>query len=72
MKIADALAPYKKLYDNCWEFLENYNKWMEAKIGIYDPQQIEQEVIMYYRNIIKLERIFVDFREPLAIAEAVS
>lgn len=69
--MADALAPYKKLYDNCSEFLENYDKWMNAKICTYDPEQIEQDVTMYYRNIVKLERTFVDSPAPLAIAIAV-
>jgi len=69
--VADALAPYKKLYDNCSEFLENYDKWMSAKICTYDPEQIEQDVTMYYRNIVKLERTFVDCPAPLAIAIAV-
>lgn len=69
--MADALAPYKKLYDNCSEFLENYDKWMNAKICTYDPEQIEQDVTMYYRNIVKLERTFVDCPAPLAIAIAV-
>lgn len=72
IQVADALAPYKKLYDNCSEFLENYDKWMNAKIGTYDPEQIEQDVNMYYRNIAKLERTFVDCPAPLAIATAVS
>ncbi|XP_026811506.1 dynein heavy chain 7, axonemal-like [Rhopalosiphum maidis] len=69
--VAEALAPYKKLYDNCSEFLENYDKWMNAKICTYDPEQIEQDVTMYYRNIVKLERTFVDCPAPLAIAIAV-
>lgn len=69
--MAEALAPYKKLYDNCSEFLENYDKWMNAKIGTYDPEQIEQDVNMYYRNIVKLERTFVDSPAPLAITVAV-
>jgi len=69
--VAEALAPYKKLYDNCSEFLENYDKWMNAKICTYDPEQIEQDVTMYYRNIVRLERTFVDCPAPLAIAIAV-
>lgn len=44
---------------------------MNAKIGTYDPEQIEQDVNMYYRNIVKLERTFVDCPAPLAIAVAV-
>lgn len=45
---------------------------MNAKIGTYDPEQIEQDVNMYYRNIAKLERTFMDCPAPLAIATAVN
>ncbi|XP_050432703.1 dynein axonemal heavy chain 7-like isoform X2 [Adelges cooleyi] len=69
--VADSLAPYKKLYDNCSEFLENYDKWMNAKIGTYDPEIIEQDTTLYYRNLVKLERVFYDTPAPLAIASTV-
>jgi len=45
---------------------------MNGKIGTYDPEQIEQDVNIYYRNIVKLERTFVDCSAPLAIAVAVN
>lgn len=60
------------MYDNCSEFLENYDKWMNAKIGTYDPEIIEQDTTLYYRNLVKLERVFYDTPAPLAIASTVS
>ncbi|CAH1723659.1 unnamed protein product [Aphis gossypii] len=66
--ISDSLAPYKLLYDNCSEFIVNYEKWMNATIGTYDPEQIDQNVTNYYRNLTKLERTFMKSPAPLAIA----
>lgn len=71
MKIADDLAPYKKLFTNSFEFVEKYDKWMNAKIGTYNPEQIEQDVNIIYRNIVKLESTFMDTPAPLTIATTV-
>jgi len=70
-KISDSLAPYKLLYDNCSEFIVNYENWMNATIGTYDPEQIDQNVTNYYRNLTKLERTFMKIPAPLAIATTV-
>ncbi|VVC38387.1 Dynein heavy chain, domain-2,Dynein heavy chain domain,Dynein heavy chain, P-loop containing D4 domain,P- [Cinara cedri] len=67
-KIVNALAPYKKLFINSSEFLENYNNWTNAQIGTYNPEQIEQDVNIIYRNIVKLESTFMDTPAPLTIA----
>ncbi|XP_026815944.1 dynein heavy chain 7, axonemal-like [Rhopalosiphum maidis] len=69
--ISDSLAPYKLLYDNCSEFIVNYENWMNATIGTYDPEQIDQNVTNYYRNLTKLERTFMKIPAPLAIATTV-
>lgn len=45
---------------------------MTAKIGTYNPEQIDQDVTIYYRNIAKLERTFLDKPDPLAIVKTVS
>lgn len=45
---------------------------MNALIGTYDPEQIDQDVSTYYRNITKLERTFTKVPAPLAIAKTVS
>lgn len=44
---------------------------MNATIGTYDPEQIDQNVTNYYRNLIKLERTFMKSPAPLAIATTV-
>lgn len=65
------MAPYKKLFTNSFEFVEKYDKWMNAKIGTYNPEQIEQDVNVIYRNIVKLESTFMDTPAPLTIATTV-
>jgi len=45
---------------------------MNAIIGTYDPEQIDQDVNIYYRNITKLERTFMNTPAPLTIAKTVS
>lgn len=67
-KIADSLTPYKLLYDNCSEFIVNHENWMNATIGTYDSEEIDQNVTNYYRNLSKLERTFRKNHAPLAIA----
>jgi len=41
---------------------------MNATIGTYDPEQIDQNVTNCYRNLTKLERTFMKNPAPLAIA----
>ncbi|KAG5343357.1 DYH7 protein, partial [Acromyrmex heyeri] len=69
-KLADKLAPYKRLYDTACEFLTNHENWTEAMIGSYDPEMIETETINAYRIIYKLE---TTFQEPVVkkLAETV-
>lgn len=59
-QIHDKLIPFKKLYDNSSEFIENNNLWLNSTIGSFDPEDIESDVTQYYRNIYKLEKFFVD------------
>lgn len=63
--------PYKNLYENCSEYISNHADWTNAKIGTYDPELIEQEVAIYYRNIAKLERTFINDPAPFSIANTV-
>lgn len=44
---------------------------MNATIGTYDPEQIDQNVTNYYRNLTKLERTFMKSPAPLAITTTV-
>lgn len=40
---------------------------MNTTIGTYDPEQIDQNVTNYHRNLSKLERTFMKNPAPLAI-----
>lgn len=71
-QVFDKLVPYKKLYDNAVEFFEKYNLWMNSKVGSHDPEAIETDTGLYYRNVYKLEKLFVDRPATLRLAETVS
>lgn len=43
-EVADRLAPYKKLYDAASDFLTKYDKWTTSTIGVFDPEEIENDV----------------------------
>lgn len=59
-QIHDKLAPYKKLYDNATSFLEKQDLWLNSKVGSFDPEEIDTETGVYYRNVYKLEKVFSD------------
>ncbi|KAF5288992.1 hypothetical protein FQA39_LY03871 [Lamprigera yunnana] len=59
-QIYDKLLPYKKLYDYSMNFITQHDKWINSKIGSYDPDVIETEVGTCYRNVYKLEKLFAD------------
>lgn len=44
---------------------------MNDIIGTHDPEQIDQDVTIYYRNLTKLERTFINTSAPLALAQTV-
>lgn len=52
-------------------FITNHEKWMNDNIGIHDPEQIDQDVTIYHRNLTKLERTFINTSAPLALAQTV-
>ncbi|KAH0950776.1 hypothetical protein HN011_006322 [Eciton burchellii] len=60
-QIADRLLPFKKLFDSICEYLTKYDNWINSTIGTYDPEEIDNDVGMYYRIIYKLEK---SFHEP--------
>lgn len=52
-EIADRLAPYKKLYDVACDFLTKYEKWTSSTLGIYEPEDIENEVSTAFRLFLR-------------------
>lgn len=59
-QVYDKLNPYKKLYDNSTGFLEKRDLWLNSQVGSHDPEEVETETAQYYRNVYKLEKVFVD------------
>lgn len=50
-RIADRLQPFKKLFDSTCEYLTKYDKWINSTIGIFNPEDIDNDVAQYYRSI---------------------
>ncbi|PSN56752.1 Dynein heavy chain 7 [Blattella germanica] len=59
-KLAEKLAPYKKLYENATEFIAKHDLWMNSQVGSHDPDEIDTDVGTYYRTIYKLEKVFTE------------
>ncbi|EFN75889.1 Dynein heavy chain 7, axonemal [Harpegnathos saltator] len=72
-RIADRLQPFKKLFDSACEFLTKHDKWINSMVGMYRPEDIDNDVGNFYRSrhvkkiaekekmIYKLEK---GFQEP--------
>lgn len=50
-QIADRLQPFKKFFDSTCEYLTKYDKWINSTIGIFNPEEIDNDVAQYYRFI---------------------
>lgn len=48
-QIADRLMPFKKLFDSICEYLTKYDKWMNSMVGTFWPDEIDNDVSMFYR-----------------------
>jgi len=48
-QIADRLVPFKKLFDSICEYLTKHDNWINSMIGSYDPEEIDNDVALYYR-----------------------
>lgn len=48
-EIANRLGPYKKLYDASCEFLSMRDKWLASMLGLYHPEDIDNDVSVAYR-----------------------
>ncbi|XP_049866243.1 dynein axonemal heavy chain 7-like [Pectinophora gossypiella] len=66
--VYDKLTPFKKLYDAGYEFLDKHDKWMGAKVGSYEPEDIEGDVTYYYKIVYKLEKSFAEVPDTLNLA----
>lgn len=68
----EALTPYRKLYDNAISFFDSFEKWVHSKVGSFEPEEIENELMSIYRDIMKLEKSFADHPIPRNLAGEVS
>ncbi|KAI5631027.1 dynein heavy chain and region d6 of dynein motor domain-containing protein [Phthorimaea operculella] len=70
-QLFDKLTPYKKLYDAGHEFLNKHDKWMNTKIGSFDPEEIEGDVSYLYKIVYKLEKSFAEVPDTHHLADTI-
>ncbi|XP_013422101.1 dynein heavy chain 7, axonemal isoform X2 [Lingula anatina] len=58
MQIINILKPYQNLYEQTVEFGQKYKEWMDGPMSNVNPDQVDQEVGNYWRNLYKLEKGF--------------
>lgn len=68
----EKFLPYKKLYENCADYKNKYQIWVEAKVGSYRPEEIEENVETFHSNIIELSKEFYSNPAPYALTNSVS
>ena len=65
----NTLQPYLKLYEIGVEFNNKHKEWMEGPMSKVVPDQVDQDVNNYWRQLYKLERQFQN--QPVARKMAV-
>uniref|UniRef100_A0A8C6DAK2 Dynein axonemal heavy chain 7 n=1 Tax=Moschus moschiferus TaxID=68415 RepID=A0A8C6DAK2_MOSMO len=70
-KIQDGLNPYLRLYETAVEFSTKYRAWTEGPYNKVNPDQVETDVGNYWRGLYKLEKIFHDSPNALAMTKKV-
>ncbi|KAK2500550.1 hypothetical protein MC885_013342, partial [Smutsia gigantea] len=70
-KIQDGLNPYLRLYETAVEFSNKYREWTEGPYHKVNPDQVETDVGNYWRGLYKLEKIFHDSPNALAMTKKV-
>ncbi|KAF0873023.1 DYH7 protein, partial [Crocuta crocuta] len=70
-KIQDGLNPYLRLYETAVEFSNKYRGWTEGPYHKVNPDQVERDVGNYWRGLYKLEKIFHDSPNALAMTKKV-
>nr|XP_022323965.1 dynein heavy chain 7, axonemal-like isoform X6 [Crassostrea virginica] len=56
--IQNTLKPYLSLYELTVEFNNKYNDWMHGPMSNVNPDEVENEVGNFWRNLYKLEKQF--------------
>eukprot|EP00058_Branchiostoma_floridae_P012957 XP_002598445.1 hypothetical protein BRAFLDRAFT_83261 [Branchiostoma floridae] len=70
-KILNVLTPFLKLYETTVEFNNKYKEWMEGPFQGCNPDQVENDVGNYWRNLYKLEKGFDDIPNAQKMASKV-
>lgn len=67
----DKLKPYKQLFDAGQGFIDNREMWLNAQVGTFEPEEIDNEMGTTQRLVMKLDKTFGDRPETKKMAEAV-
>lgn len=62
------LQPFSKLYEIGVEFTNKHKEWMDGPMAKVVPDQVEQDIGNYWRQLFKLERQFQNQQMPRKMA----
>ncbi len=68
LQTLNTLQPFSKLYEIGVEFTNKFKDWMEGPMQKVIPDQVEQDVGNYWRQLFKLERQFQNQPMPRKLA----
>jgi dynein heavy chain len=68
LQTLNTLQPFSKLYEIGVEFTNKHKDWMEGSMQKVIPDQVEQDVGNYWRQLFKLERQFQNQPMPRKLA----
>ncbi|XP_060067000.1 dynein axonemal heavy chain 7-like [Ylistrum balloti] len=69
--IINTLKPYLSLYELTVDFNNKYKEWMDGPMSGVDPDEVEQDVGNFWRNLYKLEKQFDSVPSAKKIAHKV-
>ncbi|ORX42989.1 hypothetical protein BCR36DRAFT_361700 [Piromyces finnis] len=70
-ELLSQLEPYHNLYGTTVNFQKSFKKWMDGNFGELDPENVEQLVMGYKRDIYKASNLFPDNSAPKNIANEI-
>jgi dynein heavy chain len=70
-KTVNELAPFLLLYQGAVDFRRKRAEWLEGPLAGVDPEAVEDNVGMTWRNLYKIEKTFVESPGPRNLAATV-
>ncbi|OUM67642.1 hypothetical protein PIROE2DRAFT_4933 [Piromyces sp. E2] len=68
-QIIDRIDPYKKLWETAYEFQTKYSIWMNGKFIDINAEDVENDVLVMYKAMVRLIKVFDNLAVPRKVAE---